>query len=52
MEFVGAFIIGYCLWLAQALNDSQKQQEVEIEKRIREKLKNEQYVNVRIIEKF
>jgi hypothetical protein len=51
MEFFGAFIIGYCLWIAQALNDSQKTQEQEIEKRVKEKLKNEQYVNIRIIEK-
>ncbi len=51
MEFFGAFIIGYCLWIGQALNDSQKKQEQEVEKRIKEKLKNEQYVNIRIIEK-
>ncbi len=52
MEIFGAFIIGYCLWLAQALNDSQKKQEQEVEKRVKEKLKNDQYINVRIIEKL
>ena len=31
MEFFGVFIIGYCLWIAQALNDAQKEQEKEIE---------------------
>jgi hypothetical protein len=36
MEFFGAFIIGYCLWIAQALNDSQKTQEQEIEKRVKD----------------
>ncbi|WP_176453210.1 hypothetical protein [Pseudanabaena sp. SR411] len=51
MEFFGVFILGYCLWIAQALNDSQKKQEQEIEKRIKEKMKNDQYVNIRIIEK-
>jgi len=52
MEFAGALILSYCLWLAQSLNDAQKKQEQEIEKRIKEKLKNEQFVNVRIIEKI
>jgi len=51
MEFFGAFIVGYCLWIAQALNDSQKKQEQEVEKRLKEKFKNDQYVNIRIIEK-
>ena len=52
MEFFGAFIVSYCLWLSQSLNDSQKKQVQEIEKRLKEKLKNEQYVNIRIIEKL
>lgn len=52
MEFVGVVLIGFCLWLAQSLNDSQKKQEQEIEKRVKEKLKNDQYINVRIIEKL
>jgi len=52
MEFAGIFIISYCLWISQALNDSQKEQEKEVEKRLKEKLKNDQYINVRIIEKL
>ncbi|MFZ4727973.1 MAG: hypothetical protein ACOYMQ_04855 [Pseudanabaena sp.] len=52
MEFFGIFIIGYCLWIGQALNDAQKKQEQDVEKRIKEKLKNDQYINVRIIEKL
>ncbi|MBD2175727.1 hypothetical protein H6F42_02180 [Pseudanabaena sp. FACHB-1998] len=52
MEFLGAFIVSYCLWLAQSLNDSQKKQEQEIENRVKEKLKNEPHVNVRIVEKL
>ena len=51
MEFFGAMIIGYCLWISKALNDAQKKQEQEVEKRIKEKMKNDQYVNIRIIEK-
>lgn len=51
MEFVGAFIVGYCLWIAQALNDSQKKQEQDVEKRIKEKLQNESHFNIRIVEK-
>ena len=52
MEFAGILIISYCLWIAQALNDSQKEQEKEVEKRLKEKFKNDQYINVRIIEKL
>ncbi|WP_190315916.1 hypothetical protein [Pseudanabaena sp. UWO310] len=51
MEIFGIVLISYCLWISQALNDSQKKQEQEIEKKIKEKLKNDQYMNVRIIEK-
>jgi hypothetical protein len=40
------------LWIGQALNDAQKKQEQDVEKRIKEKLKNDQYINVRIIEKL
>jgi hypothetical protein len=42
MEFFGIIILGYCLWIGQTLDDSKKKQEQEIEKRIREKIKNEQ----------
>jgi len=52
MEFAGILIISYCLWIAQVLNDSQKEQEKEVEKRLKEKFKNDQYINVRIIEKL
>lgn len=52
MEFFGVFIIGYCLWTAQALNESQKKREQENEKQAKEKKKNEKYINVRIIEKI
>ena len=52
MEFAGIVIISYCLWFAQSLHDSQKKKEQEIEKRVREKLKNEQSINVRVIEKL
>lgn len=52
MEFFGVFILSYCLWIGQALNDAQKKQEQDVEKRIKEKLKNDQYINVRIIEKL
>lgn len=52
MEFAGILIISYCLWIAQALNNSQKEQEKEVEKRLKEKFKNDQYINVRIIEKL
>ena len=51
MEFAGALVIGYCLWIAQALNDSQKKQEEEIEKRVKEKLKDEPHFNIKIVEK-
>jgi hypothetical protein len=51
MEFAGALVIGYCLWIAQALNDSQKKQEQEIEKRVKEKLQNQAHFNIQIVEK-
>jgi len=51
MEIIGFVLIPFCMWASQALNDSEKKQEAEIEKRVKEKLKNEQYVNIRIIEK-
>ncbi|MDX2257207.1 MAG: hypothetical protein NW214_16980 [Pseudanabaenaceae cyanobacterium bins.39] len=51
MEILGALMIGYCLWLSQSLQDSQKKLEQEIEKKVKEKLKNEPHVNVRIIDK-
>jgi len=34
------------------LNDSEEKKEKEVEKRVKEKMKNEQYVNIRIIEKL
>jgi len=51
MEFLGFAIIFGCSWVARFLDDQEKNQEKEIEKRIKEKLKNDQYVNIRIIEK-
>jgi hypothetical protein len=51
MEFVGALIVSYCLWIAQSLNDAQKKQEQDIEKRIKDKLKDEPHFNIRIVEK-
>ncbi|MEI6328902.1 MAG: hypothetical protein WCP16_06695 [Pseudanabaena sp. ELA645] len=51
MEIVGFILIPFCMWASQALNDSEKKKEAEIEKRVKEKMKNEQYVNIRIIEK-
>ena len=52
MEFVGILIISCCLWIAQSINDSQKKKEQETEKQTKEKLKNERFINVRIIEKL
>ena len=52
MEFVGILIISCCLWIAQSINDSQKKKEQEAEKQTKEKLKNERFINVRIIEKL
>ena len=52
MEFVGILIISCCLWIAQSINDSQKKKEQETEKQAKEKLKNERFINVRIIEKL
>jgi hypothetical protein len=51
MEFFGVSILACCLWIAQALNDSQKKKEQDLEKQTKEKLKNERYINVRVIEK-
>jgi hypothetical protein len=51
MEILGMGAIVFCSWAAQFLHASEKKQEQEIEKRIKEKLKNDQCVNVRIIEK-
>jgi len=51
MEIVGFILIPFCVWLSQALNDAEKKQEQEIEKRVKEKLKNEPHVNIRIVEK-
>ena len=48
MEFLGVLAIAFCSWFAQSLNDSEKKKEQEIEKRVKEKLKNEQCVNIRI----
>ena len=45
-------IISCCLWIAQSINDSQKKKEQEAEKQTKEKLKNERFINVRIIEKL
>lgn len=52
MEVLGVIAIAFCSWFAQFLNDSEKEKEKEVEKRIKEKLKNDQYVNIRIIEKL
>jgi hypothetical protein len=51
MEILGIVIIAFCSWFAQFLSDSEKKKEQETEKRIKEKIKNDQYVNIRIIEK-
>ena len=51
MEFAGALVIGYCLWIAQALNDSQQKQEQEIEKLVKEKLKDQPHFNIQIVDK-
>ena len=45
-------IISCCLWIAQSINDPQKKKEQEAEKQTKEKLKNERFINVRIIEKL
>ncbi|BBC25759.1 hypothetical protein [Pseudanabaena sp. ABRG5-3] len=50
MEIIGALLVTGCLWLSQHMNDSDKKKEQEMEKKIKEKLKNDQYVNIRIIE--
>jgi hypothetical protein len=49
MEIVGFILIPFCMWASQALNDSEKKKEEEIEKRVKEKLKNEPHVNIRIV---
>lgn len=51
MEILGMGAIAFCSWMAQFLHASEKKQEQEIEKRLKEKFKNDQYVNIRIIEK-
>ena len=51
-KFVGILIIFCCLWIAQSINDSQKKKEQETEKQAKEKLKNERFINVRIIEQL
>lgn len=51
MEALGVIAIVFCSWFAQFLTDSEKKKEQEIEKRIKEKVKNDQYVNIRIIDK-
>jgi len=50
MEIVGALFVAGCVWISQWLNDHEKKKEQEMEKKIKEKLKNDQYVNIRIIE--
>lgn len=53
MEILGITAVVVCSWFAQFLNDSEeKKEEEEFEKQLREKIKNEQYVNIRIIEKL
>ena len=52
IKFVEILIISCCLWIAQSINDSQKKKEQEAEKQTKEKLKNERFINVRIIEKL
>jgi hypothetical protein len=51
MEFIGALFIIASVWASQWLNDAEKKKEQEIEKRVKEKLKDEPHVNVRIIDK-
>jgi hypothetical protein len=51
MEILGMGAIAFCSWAAQFLHASEKKQEQEIEKRIKEKMKDDQYINIRIIEK-
>jgi len=51
MEFIGALFIIGSVWASQWLNDAEKKQEQEIDKRVKEKLKDEPHINVRIIEK-
>ncbi len=51
MEIIGFVLIPFCMWASQALNDSEKKKEAEIEKRVKEKLKNEPHINIRIVEK-
>ncbi len=51
MEIIGALLISGCVYLSQLLNASDEKKEKEMEKKIKEKLKNDQYVNIRIIEK-
>jgi hypothetical protein len=50
MEIIGALLFTGGLWLSQHMNDSDKKKEQEMEKKIKEKLKNDQYMNIRIIE--
>jgi nitrogen regulatory protein PII-like uncharacterized protein len=52
MEILGITAVIVCSWFAQFLNDSEEKREKEVEKRVKEKMKNEQYVNIRIIEKL
>jgi len=51
MEFIGALFIIGSVWASQWLNDAEKKKEQEIEKRVKEKLKDEPHFNVRIIDK-
>ena len=51
MEFIGILFIAFSVWASQWLNDAEKKKEQEIEKRVKEKLKDEPHVNVRIIDK-
>jgi len=48
MEVIGIVVIGFCSWLAQFLTDSEKKKEKEIEDRVKEKIKNDQAINIRI----
>jgi len=52
MEFIGALFIIGSVWASQWLNDAEKKKEQEIEKRVKEKLKDEPHFNVRIIDKW
>jgi hypothetical protein len=52
MEILGITAVVVCSWFAQFLNDSEEKREKEFEKRVKEKMKNDQYVNIRIIEKL